>query len=84
MSEISSDSRFKKNTLYSVLLFVERHTEVPEIVFEWDFADEKVAKNQYREVKRIANDLRQIEEEDSELLADQLDELAAKLKKTNK
>lgn len=77
--KILTDRSFKKGTLYSVNLYVRRDYDNPEILINFIYDLEKVSENRSEEVKRIANEVRELEEDDTEIIAERLDELANKL-----
>lgn len=78
--EIIRNKKLKRNVLYSINLFIERDLDDPEKLMDWRFELKTVNENKFEEVKRISQEIRQFEEEDKDIIADRLDELAIELK----
>lgn len=77
--KVVRDRSFKKGILYSVNLYVSRDYDDPEKLISFIYDLEKVIENRSEEVSRIANEIREFEEDDKEIIAERLDQLAKKL-----
>ena len=76
LEEIIAQNEFKKDTLYNVSLFVDRNSDDPEDWYEYEFKITKIShKHSHLEVEQVAAEVRAFNCQDSDLLADKLDEL---------